>query len=294
MNFRHPIVLLALGFICSQRLHSPALAQSMSNDGISVSGIGIVKVRPNIVEFDSRIVAKAELADDVMVKFQHARSKAKEALEALKLKNLSIKELGVVVTPGSTQAAIQAMQRGMPVADADRAQLELSSVLRVQVTEIGAMPAEEMFKMIGRVLDTARDAGLSVGPSTAEAYRAYQYGRQSTGGLLKFVVRDFAPAREQAYEQAFADARSRAIRLARLSGLTLGSAVAINEVQVSGDDTQQQQVVQYGAYVDNSGLNQAPEQPTITTDSFGDVAVRVRLQVRFSTPSEGPKTAQHR
>jgi uncharacterized protein YggE len=146
--------------------------------------------------------------------------------------------------------------------------------------------------MMGRVLDTARDAGLTVGPNSAEAYRAYQYGRQTNAGLLKFVVRDFAAAREQAYEQAFADARGRALRLARLGGLALGSVVAIHELQVSGDEQQQQQFMEYRNTGEMPVINPVPDQPTITTDSFGDVPVRVRLQVRFSTSSEPAKTAR--
>ena len=53
--------------------------------------------------------------------------------------------------------------------------------------------------------------------------------------IVRFVISDLTELREKAYENAVADARARAQRLAKLHQVRLGAAQLIQEAQVAGD-----------------------------------------------------------
>ncbi len=113
---------------------------------------------------------------------------------------------------------------------------------------------------------------------------AMRYGRMPNGSSVKFVLGDFKRLREQAYEQAVEDARTRGGRLAKLSGVKLGPVVAVQEVQVAGDvaESTAQRLPWYWAET-----TETPKEPDeISADTLGDVPVTVRLTVRFEIPEQ--------
>jgi uncharacterized protein YggE len=116
---------------------------------------------------------------------------------------------------------------------------------------------------------------------------AYRYGRNVSGVIVKFILRDLEKIREKVYEKAVEDARTRAERLAKLHGLKLGSAIAVQEIQVSGDEPTQQIVQPWDVQTNT----ETPVEPQIVSNSFNEIPFRVKLMVRFSTEPQGPKTA---
>ena len=64
------------------------------------------------------------------------------------------------------------MMNGMANDQNETAPTEISGILRVELTDLQSMPKEEVWKVIGKVLDAIRDAGGTVGLSLAEMQMA--------------------------------------------------------------------------------------------------------------------------
>jgi uncharacterized protein YggE len=103
------------------------------------------------------------------------------------------------------------------------------------------------------------------------------------------VVADLTEVREKAYEQAVADARSRATRLAKLNQVKLGSALSVQEVLVAGDQlgngNHNGQSAQPNAGDDD-------DEPRIASTTLSAIPVQVKLLVRFAIQPPDPATAQ--
>ncbi len=150
------------------------------------------------------------------------------------------------------------------------------------------MTPEQMTETVGKLLDVAQDSGANVGMSPEEANMAYRYGRLPQGGFVKFVVTDVAKIREQAYEKAVEDARSRATRLAKLNDVQLGGVLSVQEVQVSGEEART--VAQPWEVQSSTAANRPPQ---ISADSLTEIPFRVKLLVRFSIKPSDPKAASN-
>lgn len=92
--------------------------------------------------------------------------------------------------------------------------------------------------------------------------------------MVTFVVADVAAVREEAYQKAVADARSRAERLAKLTGVKLGRVLSAAEQEVTGDQSDELNVYQ--------ALNMTAENRGVTAPSTAAVPIRVKLAVVFA------------
>ncbi len=245
--------------------------------------MGTVKGRPDRVRIDVRLQGKAEITDDALVKYRDARRRLVEALDKLQLKNLRTSEQSVAVATAVNQAAYQAMFNGMAAPAEGTSPIEVSGSVLVELGQLNEASPEDVLKTVGKVLDTIKDAGGNLGPSQNEAMMAMRYGRTPGGTNVKFILGDFKRLREQAYEQAVADARLRGNRLATLSGVKLGPVLAVQEVQIAGDVVES--TAQKMPWFWGGETNETPREPDeITADSLGDLPVTVRLVVRFEIP----------
>jgi uncharacterized protein YggE len=236
--------------------------------GISVLGTGEVRAKPNLVEIDLKAAAAAELSGDAIVKYRDTKRRMVQALESLKLKNFQISERGISLTNATdTTQMQQLLMRGQPVPE--KAQLQVSRLLRVSVSDIQNLPEEELMEMLGKIFDVAKDAGMA-------------------GAAPSFVLDKLTELREQAYQKAVEDARARAQRLAHLTGLKLGPVAWVQELQVSGDDVSpgySQPYAGYSTLSDTSG-------PRVTSPQFAEIPIRVKLQIRFDVAKPESETAQ--
>lgn len=256
--------------------------------GISVYGSGETVARPDVVEISLRATAAAELTGDAIIKYRDTKRRTLEAFEKLKLEKLQIEELGVSLADQASAEAMQNMWRGMP-ATTVKAKVEISSALQLRLAGIHDLTAEQVMENVGKLLDTAKDSGASIGPTQTEMSMAWRYGQQPNSTLVRFIVRDLSKLREEAYENAVQDARTRAQRLAKLNGIKLGDVLGVQEVQVSGDD--QQVVTTPWGQTMPSGKK--PREPEISSEQFADVPFRVKLLVRFAILPPDAKTAQN-
>ena len=257
-----------------------------------VSGTGSVAARPNLVEVDLQVSGKAELTGDALVKYRDAKKRVLEVLAKLNIENMSINERAVSITVGNSTEQQQRMMNGM-AQNPGKPEVNVSSTVRLTLKNVRESEPEELIKTIGRLLDVAQDAGVNVGPTPAEVMMAYRYGRQPENAApVRFVLDDLVELREKAYEAATADAHARAIRLAKLHKMTLGSALSIQELAVGGDAPTTTVVNAY-IYQQNAQPSSIEnEGPRIVSSSLAEVPVQVKLIVRFGIASPDPATAQ--
>ena len=266
-------------------------------DGISVYGTGEALERPNLIEIDLHISGKAELTGDALVKHRDAKSRLLEALGKLNLAGASIDEHGLSINVGTGNDAQQRIINGMPQTPG-KPQVDVASTVRIRLTDARTAQPEDLFKTIGRILDVAQDAGVSVGPTPAELTRNMRLGLAGLGNSpVRFVLTDLAELREKAYEKAVADAADRAGRLAKLHHVKVGQALSIQEVAVGGDASAAAANPQVAMLSVSYGVQTAQpadtsSEPRIVSNTLTGVPVQVKLLVRFAIHPADPATAQ--
>jgi uncharacterized protein YggE len=268
----------------------PAFGQNIGNSfgGIGVTGTGEVSAKPDTVEVKLRVSGAAELTDDAIVKHRDARDRVMKAFEALKLDNLKVDETNLSVHSGTSKDQAQMIIRGMPQNNTTPAQVEVSSSVRVRLSGIDKMSADDLMKIVGKLLDTAKDSGAAVGPTDEEVSMAYRYGRTTSNSMVRFVVTGAEKIRETAYQKAVDDARQRAERLAKLHELKLGPVLSVQETFVSGDNPNNNNNRQ--PWEDES--SDAAPHGEIGSDSMNSAVFQVKLGVRFEIEgSDKLKTA---
>jgi uncharacterized protein YggE len=250
-------------------------------EGFTVAGKGSVSAKPNVVEVDLEVAAASELTADAIVKYRDARRRLRDAFAALKLPNVAVDERGLLVDQKGQQnnyywGPFQQNAR-------TKTEVQLTRKLVVKGSDLRKMDEDGVLQLVAKLLDVAQDAGAKVG-SQPNYRRYYYYDMDNTNpGLVRFVVDDIEALQEQAYEKAIADARARAARLAKLSGVGLGPVVAVRELSVPGERHQP------------DGDEETPRK-RLESSKFQAIPVRVELLVRFSIrpKPEGQAQAQGR
>jgi uncharacterized protein len=283
-----PLLFLALALPVACQAQQ-ANSQSTASDGISVYGAAEKTVRPNVVQIDLHVTGKAELTGDALVKYRDAKKRLLDSLDKLKLKNISIAENGLTISAGSMD--IQQQQRiinGQQQAPT-KPQIEVSSTMQVKLTDVRDIAPDDLIKTVGKLLDVAQDSGISIGPNQADLLRNMRMGlgQGSSSAPVKFIVADAAEIREKVYEQAVADARNRANRLAKLHQVRLGSAVSIQEVSNSTRPAAYSPYFPYGAPQDDGD-----DAESGTSTMLSGISLKVKLLVRFAIETSPPDTAQ--
>lgn len=273
----------------------PGSAQVMMTDsghtpGISVYGNGEMVAKPNLVEISLRATASAELTADAIVKYRDTKRRTLEAFEKLNLGKLDVQELGVSLTDQTSAEQMQNMWRGMGNVNTGKTKVEISSALQLRLSGIRDLSAEQVMETVGKLLDTAKDSGASIGPTAAEMNMAWRYGQQPNSTLVRFILTDLNKMREEAYQNAVSDARTRAERLAKLNGVKLGGVLGVQEISVSGDD-QQTTTTPWGQVIPNGKSKN--REPEVSSEQFTEIPFHVKLQVRFAIEPGEAKTARN-
>ncbi|MEW4570078.1 SIMPL domain-containing protein [Tautonia sp. JC769] len=267
-----------------QVVTTPSTQAAENIEGITVSGKATTYARPDLMEIDLQVSSASELTADAIVKYRDAKARIEEAFENLKLDQVAIEERGLLVDQkGPTPNQYGGIDPRATLSA--KPEVQLSRKLVVRCSGIEGRDEEELLQLVARLLDVAQDAGGTVGPPPG--VNPYQYsGRGIDLNLVRFIVEDFGAVEDQAYEAAVADARSRADRLARLSGAELGPIVAIQEVSRPGDPV---------ANVPRVVMpnEEPPQAGRLESTRLQEIPVRVEVLVRFQlrpTPDEGAGT----
>src|SRR5262249_18310923 len=149
------------------------------------------------------------------------------AINGLKISNLSVESKGYSVKDYVDSAAQQqAMMRGQQVVSTKQ-KVSVTEQLKIVLKEADKMEQPALMDTMLKVLDTAKDSGLTLGDGTP---RNVNYYPPPPGpALINFKITDVTALREQAYKQAMDDARSRAQKLAELAGVKLGKILAVRD-----------------------------------------------------------------
>jgi uncharacterized protein YggE len=277
------IVILSLLAILAT---GPARAQiSDDPDGITVTGKGTASALPNRLEIDLQVSAASELSADAIVKYRDAKKRLEDAFATLKLPNVAVEERALAVDQkGQTYSPYYSE---MPAANKGKVEVQLSRKLVVSCKEIGKLDEEALLQLVARLLDVAQDAGAKVGDSTE--YNPYigRYG--GNNALVRFILEDFDALQDKAYEAAISEAKSRAARLAKLSGVALGRVAGVRELKLPGESVPQQTYIMYNYGSTESSNDQEVPRKQITSAKFHEIPVQVVLQVRFEVLT--PKTS---
>jgi len=255
-----------------------ALAQSQ---GITVVGRGAAEAGPTRVTITALVSAQAPVAGDAVVKYRDARRRAVDAIEGLEISGLSIEGEGFVLDSTVNQQQMQAIWQGQAPQQIE-GEVRVSEALRITIAGIEQMEEQALMDMLIRVLDTAKESGLTTGAAVTQRKRQVMYGQSIDTALATFSVEDPAALRRQASEAAVADARAQAQRLAELTGVELGAIEAITPQEASSD----KQVNAIYVY----GMGQEPDdRDQHSREQFGSIEVQAALQVRFAIRGEaGP------
>jgi len=242
--------------------------------GFTVAGKGVAAVKPNRLEIDLEVNAASELSADAIVKYRDARKRLEEAFTALKMKDVAVEERSLLVDQKS--AAFNPYMMDSAPARKGKIEVQLTRKLVVTCKNIRELDEEALLQLVAKLLDVAQDAGGKLaGGNQNMSYYYYFGGMPPTSGLVRFILDDFEELKDKAYQAAVDDARKRAGRLARLSGVELGPVAGAREVAVPGDKA--------GQADDEMPRNR------IESAKFQEIPVRVELLVRFNAAAPGAK-----
>lgn len=241
-------------------------------------GVGKIDAKPTIVELTGTINGEAELAGDAVTKFRGNRQTAIEAIDALEIPGLTIEGTGVSVNSAMTQQQMQAIMQGMPAQGDSAGKLAVSEPLKLTLVGVEDMDTEQLLETLVKIVDAGKDSGIVIGTMPTNMNVYYRSGNTRTP-LAKFKLSNVNEVKARAYEQAIADARTQAERLAEISGVKLGPITGIREGNLPGKNNQQ--VVYYNPY-----MQQQDDDDQFTSTDLRDITVTISLQVDFSIVEE--------
>src|SRR5262245_25651975 len=232
---------------------SGALSGAQNIDGFAVVGKGTAAAKPNRLEIELEVSASSELSADAIVKYRDAQKRVQDAFSTLKMKNVAVEERGLLVDQKGQ--AFNPYYLDSPHARKGKVEVQHRRKLVVSVSNIRSLDGEALVQLVAKLRDVAEDAGGKVGGSEVNSYYYYRFNQGSK--LVRFILDDYDALQEKAYGEAIADARAKAARLAKLSGVELGRVAGIREVVVPGDRTPSRGVVEFGM---TAGEEEAPRR----------------------------------
>jgi uncharacterized protein YggE len=281
---RSNVAVIGLAALALAGVARPARAQFLGGgaapnlEGFTVAGKGAIGARPNRLEIDLEVSAASEMTSDVIVKYRDAKKRLQEAFATLKLGNVTVEERSLVVEQKGQTFNPYFMDT--PPARRGKVEVQLTRKLVVNCTNIRELDEEALLQLVAKLLDVAQDAGGKVGGQSEFNPYMYRYGG-SNSALVRFILDDFDALQEKAYQAAIDDARARAGRLARLSGVGLGPVAGVREVAVPGEKGETNPAI--SLYGMPATTEDEHPRKRIETSRFQEIPIRVELQVRFAT-----------
>ena len=261
-------------FVAVLLLSGSSLAQAEA--GISVTGTATVKGKPTEVEISGTITGEGELANDASVKFRDGKKKATDAIANLKNEDLTMRTEGSDIHEIVDPAQQQRMMQGQGVGETPKVRVQISETVKLKLKNVDKMETPKLFETVLKLIDTSREAGVTVGGAAPMNYYQMQMQMQNGGGtsnLVQFKIPDTTEMQNKAYKLAIEDARAKAQRVADLAGVKLGKVLNVTDSGVTSP-----QAVQNGY---NNGNNNSPVDKEATSGTLGEIPISVSVQVQF-------------
>jgi uncharacterized protein YggE len=275
--------LLVVLVVCSTYLSSPVPARAEAGEGITVSGNGIAKAKPTMIEVEAHVAGEAELASDARVKYQDAKKKGLAALDALKNPDLSVEAEGPSISQATDPQMQMRMMQGMAAAGTEKSKVRIAETLKVQIKGVDKLDPDQLLQTVLKVMDTCHDAGLELGPPAATNYIQMQIRAQSgtPDALVNFKIPDKTDLENQAYEKAVADARAKAERIAELNGVKLGRVLSVED-QGTNTGRGNNATQFFTEMVTGSAVSGAePQETGVSSTSPGEIPLSVHVTLKF-------------
>ena len=133
-----------------------------------------------------------------------------------------------------------------------------------------------MINLVAKLLDTAKDAGVTPGGDSNNSLMMRMNGMASSTTMVKFIADDAAAARKKATENAFKQAHEKAQQMAEMAGTKLGPVLSMEETGAGGDKgmSLQERMVEmiYG-----NGAEYGPRRPAVDIEPAGRHAGKSEL-----------------
>ncbi len=240
-----------------------------AEDGISVSGTATVKAKPTEIDIVGIVTGEGELANDASVKFHDTKKKALAALDNLKNSDLSVESEGSDIHDSVDPQQQMRMMQGQST-EPPKVRTQISERLTLKLKNADKLDPDKLMETVLKLVDTSRDAGLTIGPAPVTNVYQWQMQQQNGGGgggesLVQFKIPDTTELQTQACKEAIADARAKAQRIADLTGVKLGKVLSVHD---------------YSATDSAPGGNHAVDKEAVSS-SIGDIPITVHVQVQF-------------
>ena len=174
-------IFVSAAFLVLFALAAPSAA---AEEGIVVHSSGSASARPTCVEMSARLSAEAELAADAAVKFRDAKKRALAAMTALKNAKLTVTPGGVTVATGMDSRSQQMMMmRGFATDNGGGQKVRITETSRIVLADADKLEADELLGSLLKVLDSAKDAGLSFTMPVTNDYYEMQARAGGAGRL---------------------------------------------------------------------------------------------------------------
>lgn len=257
----------------------PAAAQTART--IRVSGAGTVSASPNFVIVRGSLAQTADSAKEAMEKFNNAKEKLAKVLAAETRPELNVEFAGEKLasgTPSAGGAAAAVAAFGGGGAGAEKTNYAVSENIAIRMKIESDMQQTGIVKKLSGMIDDAAKAGLSFGAAGSNVYA--RMGLAASQGIVQFEMDEDhrRQVHAEAYQAAFADARTRGETLAKLAGGRLGKAIAIEE-KLEASEAESLQAAQIGLVSRMLGGDAIADDGTI--DHNGRIEVQQRLVVTF-------------
>jgi uncharacterized protein YggE len=250
---------------------------TVSGNGITVIGQGKARAKPNVVEIDSSITADAELASDAVVKYRGTKRRVEAGFAALKNPAISVEFKGYTISNAMDPSQQQMMMQGRTDVQV-KAKVQVSEAVKIILKDVDKLEPDALFDVVLKIIDTGKDSGLQMGPPLATNYYQAQIAAQTGRGtsLVTFKISDPTVVREQAYQKAIEDAKSKAKHLADLGGVKLGRIVSITDSLMAKNANSQTAMIM-AMY----GMSAGGEPADLTSSVFEEIVQTQRLTVQF-------------
>jgi uncharacterized protein YggE len=252
MRLRFAVALALVGILAAQHGESALRAEEKR---LAVSGSARVEQRPDVMEIAVNVSAGGHMTADALKKFRSNRRRGVEAINKLKIKGLEVKGSGISVV--SSALVQQFRQRFGNMQQGSDGDTNFSETLTFVVPAIDRLTDEQVQDLVAKILDAAKDAGLTLGfPNDQNPY-VYNYN-SFRPQVVFFRVADAEAVRQKALDLAAKDARSKAEQMAKRLNLTIGNPVTVRDSS-SRQFNVNRQVVNAG----NSDSASAESSPTL-------------------------------
>jgi uncharacterized protein YggE len=234
------------------------------NKRLAVMGTGRIEVRPDVMELSATVVGSAELTSDALKKFRDNKRRGIDAIRKLKVEGLQVKEGGISVL---SNASIQQYQQrfGGNAQQLPPGQTTFSETLTFVVPGVDRVADEKVQDLATKILDAAKDAGLTMGQSF-DPYRRYYDSNSYRPEIVSFRVEKPDDVRQKALDLAAQDARKKAEQMAKRLGISLGQAISARDSSQPFTINQPNYPVQYSQHATantSSTLHDIPIDATL-------------------------------